>query len=296
MAFQINKAERNQVKLRIALIAPSGGGKTYSALRLAKGMGGKVILIDTENKRSLIYADEFDFFHIPFDPPFTPERYIEAIEAAEAVEAATIIIDSTSHEWMGRGGILETHGKMPGNSWANWRTLTPRHEAFLDKLLRSSAHIIACLRGKDEYVTEEKDGKQTPRKIGVGPQMREGFEYECTLTLSLDQQTHVASAMKDNTHLFEGKYDTLTEAHGKALMEWANSGKACEVAPPVLTNQQRWLKLKTWARGAGIPDETIKTTASTAAGKPLASWGDAEFTNVEVALAELAAKQKEASA
>lgn len=284
MAFQISKAERTKVKLRIALIGPSGGGKTYSALRLAKGIGGKVVLIDTEAGRGLHYAQEFDYFHIPFDPPFTPERYIEAIEAAEAYGAETIIIDSASHEWVGKGGLLETHGNMPGNSWANWRQITPRHDKFLDKLLRSSSHIISCLRGKDEYVAEEKDGKQTPKKVGMGPQMRDGFEYEAILTFLIDQQNHVASAMKDNTHLFDGKFDKLTEKDGELLREWAESGKAVAVDPPKLTNAQKWQKVGVWAKSSGLTPDEIKEIVGVAVKKRLEDWSDSDFAAVEEAL------------
>lgn len=220
------KAVRQSIKLRIALIGPSGSGKTYTALRLATGIGGNIALIDTEEKRSLYYADEFNFDRMGFDPPFSPERYITRIEQAEQANYTTIIIDSTSHEWMGKGGLLETHGNMPGNSYVNWRTITPRHDNFIDKIVRSKCHIIVCLRGKDEYVlTENASNKMVPKKVGIGPQMRDGIEYECTVSFLIDQEKHIASPMKDNTHLFENRFDILTENDGKLLINWANNKK-----------------------------------------------------------------------
>lgn len=36
--MQIRKAERKQAKMRIGISSPSGGGKTFSALLLAKGL------------------------------------------------------------------------------------------------------------------------------------------------------------------------------------------------------------------------------------------------------------------
>jgi hypothetical protein len=237
MQFQISKATRNQIKLRAALIAPSGGGKTFSALRLAKGMGEKTGLIDTENHRALYYATEFDFQHIPFNPPFSPENYIAAIDFAIANGCKTIILDSASHEWMGLGGILNIKDSMPPsqfqNGFAKWAVLTPRHDAFIDKIQRSDAHLIVCLRGKDEYVLEQNDkGKQVPRKVGVGMQMRDGLEYECTVALLIDQETHKFSVTKDNTHLFENRYDILTEKDGEALKMWAETGEMPPPPPP----------------------------------------------------------------
>lgn len=227
MSFTFKKAERKQVKLRIALIGPSGSGKTYTALRLAKGIGGKTALIDTENRRSEYYATEFDFDVLHLEPPFTPERFIEAITAAEEAGFNNLIIDSASHEWMGKGGILEDKAKMPDkNDFTKWDKLTPRHNQFIDKLIRCNMHLIINLRGKDEYVlvTDEKTGKSKPKKLGVGAQQRDGLEYECTVSFLIDQESHVAESMKDNTHLFDGKYDILTEEHGKLLYKWASEG------------------------------------------------------------------------
>jgi hypothetical protein len=234
--FVIRKAERSQVKIRVALIGPSGSGKTYSALRLAKGLapGGLVVLIDTEHRRADYYADEFSFSKIDIAPPFAPERYIQAIEAAEEAGAEVIIVDSGSHEWNGKGGILQIKDAMPGaNDYVKWAVLTPRHDAFVDKLIRCKPHLIVNLRGKDEYVLEANErGKQAPKKVGVGAQMRDGLEYEMTCSLLLDLEKHIASPMKDNTHIFENKYEVLTEAHGAALLAWCESGAAIPLELP----------------------------------------------------------------
>lgn len=238
MAFQFNKAERKRVKLRIALIGPSGSGKTYTALRLAKGMGGKTALIDTENRRSEYYANEFDFEVLHLDPPFTPERYVEAITAAEEAGFDNLIIDSASHEWIGKGGILEDKAKMPDkNDFTKWDKLTPRHNLFIEKIIRCNVHLFITLRGKDEYVlvTDESTGKSKPKKLGIGAQQRDGLEYECTAAFLIDQEKHVAEATKDNTHLFDGKCDVLTEEHGKLLSKWASEG--LEMATPVQINE-----------------------------------------------------------
>lgn len=216
-----SKAKKTGLKIRVALIGPSGSGKTFSALRIATGIGGRVGLLDTECGRAKYYADEFDFDYIQMEAPFKPERYIEVIKAAAIEGLDTLIIDTTSHEWSGKGGILEENSAMGGNSYTNWNKLTPRHNAFIDAIIQSPINIIATLRGKDEYVLTEKNGKQTPQKVGMGAVMRDGFEYEMTCSFMINQESHAADVMKDNTHIFTG-CEVLTEEHGKRLKAWAN--------------------------------------------------------------------------
>lgn len=222
------KAKREKAKIKIALIGPSGSGKTYSALRLASGLvgeEGKIALIDTESRRSTYYADEFSFDIEELEAPYSPERYIEIIDSAEKAGYDCLIIDSATHEWSGVGGCLDIHSKMPGNSYTNWAKVTPRHNKFIEKVLRCDMHVISTIRGKDQYVLEQDDrGKNIPKKVGMGGVQRDGIEYEYTCTFMLDIDNHIATTQKDNTHLFEGDYEVLTEQHGQKLAEWADSG------------------------------------------------------------------------
>lgn len=225
MGFQ--KAKREQIWAKVLLNSPSGGGKTYSALRLATGMarkcGSRVAAIDTENGRIKYYANEFDFDDMQLDDPYSPEKYIDAIDEAVRAGYKVLIVDSTSHEW---NFCLDLVNNMPGtNSYTKWRGVTPRHNAFMEKILQSPIHIIATVRGKDEYVLEDSNGKKVPKKIGLGYTQRDGAEFNYTVTLNLDQSSHRFSATKDNTHLFEDRYDVLTEADGEAIYDWANSGE-----------------------------------------------------------------------
>ena len=224
------KATREKIWLKILMAGSSGSGKSYSALRVATGIAKKantrVAAIDTENGRIRYYANEFDFDDLQLEAPYSPETYIEAIDDAIDADYRVLIIDSISHEW---DFCLEVHSKMPGNSYTNWSKITPRHDKFMEKILQAPVHIIATARGKDEYVLEEKNGKQVPKKVGLGYKQRDGVEYNYTVTFNIDQQSHVATATKDNTHLFEERYDILTEKDGIALYEWANSGDVPEV-------------------------------------------------------------------
>lgn len=235
MGFQ--KAVKTQIKPKIVLIGPSGSGKTYSALRLATGIikktGGRIAFIDSENKRGKYYANEFDYDYMELKAPYTPEKYITAVDDAIGAQYSVVIVDSATHEWSGPGGILEIKSKMTGtNDYTKWESLTPRHNAFLNKMLLSDIIVICCVRGKDEYALELNDkGKQVPRKIGLGADFRNGLEFEATCAFMCDQENHVAQVMKDNTHIFDGTngvklYEVLTEKHGEQIMDWANSGEA----------------------------------------------------------------------
>lgn len=226
MAIQAKKAVKHQVKVKIAFIGPSGAGKTFSALRVAKGFGNKTLLLNTEGDRGYLYASIFEYDIVDIEPPYTVDKYIEVVKYAEENGYDTLIIDSASHEWSGRGGLLELHEKANGsNGYVNWKSLTPKHNEFIDSILRCRVNVISCLRGKDQYVLEVNDkGKQAPKKVGLGAEQRANYEYEMMLTLMIDQKSHVATAMKDNTGIFIDRYDVLTEEHGKLLKDWAENG------------------------------------------------------------------------
>jgi hypothetical protein len=214
----------------------SGSGKTYSSLLLAKGICGdwsKVALIDSENGRGELYSDLGDYSVVTLAPPFTPEKYIEAIDACEKAGMEVIIIDSTSHEWDGEGGCLELNEKLAGakykgNTWAAWNETTPRHRRFIDKIISSSAHIIATMRSKaDTIQTEDKKIK----KVGLKEIQREGFEYEMTLSFNIEREGNYAVAGKDNTHLFDSRDPfKITEADGTIIRDW--NMQAPEPTPP----------------------------------------------------------------
>lgn len=230
--MKLQKATRKQVKLRLGLSAVSGGGKTYSALLMAYGMTNawdKIAVIDTENGSASLYSHLGEFLTIDLLAPYTPERYIEAIKVCEDAGMEVIIIDSVTHEWDGKGGILEISNSMSGNSYTNWAKITPRHDAFIASMLQSKCHIITTVRRKQDYeLTKNSDGKVVPIKVGLKEITREGFEYELTLNLNIES-THYAAASKDRTGLFMDKPEfIISEETGKKLIDWCNSGKSIE--------------------------------------------------------------------
>lgn len=226
---EIRKARRSATKLRLLLTSPSGGGKTYGALLLAKGLGGRTVVIDTEEGSSDLYDTLHEFDVIDLKPPFTPERYREAIGAAEAAGYDVIIIDSVTHCWSGSGGCLElvddiAKAQFRGNTWSAFSVITPRWRSFVDAILRSPAHVICTGRSKTETAQVEDHGRKKVAKLGMKLEARDGLEYEFTCVLDLIHDGHYATVSKDRTGLFTGDPKPITPETGKRLAEWLAGG------------------------------------------------------------------------
>lgn len=229
------KAQRKSAKLRLALMGPAGAGKTYSALQIATGLGGGIAMIDTERGSGELYSHLADYDVAQINPPFTPEKYIDAIKAASVHGFTVLIIDSLSHAWAGEGGVLDIHDKVAKsvrNSFSAWREVTPMHNALVDAILNSPLHVIVTMRSKTAYEVINEGGKSKVAKIGLAPQQREGLEYEFTVVFDLSIDGHVASATKDRTGLFDGQYFTPSEETGRILLGWLESGAPQEMAVP----------------------------------------------------------------
>lgn len=235
MKFQ--KATRKQAKLRLALTGPSGSGKTYSALLMASGMGGKIAVIDTERSSASLYSHLVEFDALDLAPPYTPERFIQAIEAAEEAGYDILVVDSITHEWSGVGGCLElvdevARSKYKGNSWSAWNDITPRHRSFLDKMMASNLHIIATMRSKTDTAQVDEGGRKRVVKLGMKSEQRDGAEYEFTIVLDLVHDGHFATASKDRTGLFSGDPKPISAETGQRVIEWLNSGEPLKPETP----------------------------------------------------------------
>lgn len=225
--MKLQKAERNQVKLRLGLSSPSGFGKTYSSLLLAYGITNdwtKIAIIDTENNSANLYAHLGDFNVLSLSDPYSPERYIEAIKACENTSIEVIIIDSITHEWSGKGGCLQIHEQL-GGRFQDWAKISPRHQAFIDTILQSKCHIITTMRSKIDYSMDTgSNGRTKVVKHGLKPVTREGLDYEMTLFFELINDKHLAKASKDRTGLFMNKPEfVINSATGKKLIHWCNN-------------------------------------------------------------------------
>ena len=228
---QFNKAERSNCKIKMAVQGPSGSGKTYSSLLVAYGLTkdwSKIAVLDTENGSANLYSHLGSYSVLNLTAPYTPEEYIDAIDAAVKQGFECLIIDSLSTEWNGVGGILDIHGNIPGNSFTAWAKVTPRHNAFVQAILQSNIHIIGTMRSKTDYVISEKNGKQVPEKVGMKPVQREDSEYEFTVVFELNQK-HQANVGKDRTGLFSKRPELfLTAEVGDEISQWC---KVTDVQP-----------------------------------------------------------------
>lgn len=247
MALTLKKAQRKRVKLKIGLAAPSGGGKTASSLILGYGLlkgehptwsddqiWDKIAIIDTENGSGELYANckiggtvIGSYNAISLDPPYEPNKYMDAINACKDAGMEVCIVDSLSHAWSGRGGLLEKQGnvsKRTGNSYTAWREITPLHNALVDTLLQTDMHVICTMRSKTEYVQEKDEkGRTTVRKVGMAPVQRDGMEYEFSMFLEIDAD-HQAFVSKDRTGVIDGQYFTVTPDVGVKLAHWLEGG------------------------------------------------------------------------
>lgn len=232
MSNLFKKATKSAAKAKIAITGPSGSGKTLSSLLLAKGLGGRVAVIDTENSSASLYEDKFpgwEYFVLNIEPPYTAQKYIQAIDAAINEGFNTLIIDSLSHVWAAEGGLLQQKEALDsrgGNSYTNWGSITKLYEQLKSKLLHTPINIIVTMRSKQDYVVETNDrGKQAPRKVGLAPIMRDGMEYEFTTVFDISMD-HQFTVSKDRTSLFDGVVGTITEKTGKQILNWLTASPA----------------------------------------------------------------------
>lgn len=227
--LNLRVSSKKQAKIKLALQGCAGSGKTYSALLLAYGLCNdwtKIAIIDSENGSADLYAHLGAYNVLSLSDNFTPETYIQAIEICEGAGMEVIIIDSISQCW---DTLLEYHAGLQGNSFTNWQKVTPRINAFMQKILQSGSHIICTMRCKQDYVLSEKNGKMIPEKVGLKAVMRDGIDYEFTIVFDINMK-HQAIASKDRTNLFMGKPDfTITPTTGQIILDWCNDGVTVEM-------------------------------------------------------------------
>ena len=149
--LNIKPAERSGSRVVIGISGQSGSGKTYSALKLARGMvdsPSEIGFLDTENGRGRLYSSILDgkFLHADMYAPFSPARYRQSIEEFQAAGVKVLVIDSGSHEWEGEGGCTEIAEKplLNGKKMADWKRAKSEHKKFMNAMLQSNMHIIVC--------------------------------------------------------------------------------------------------------------------------------------------------------
>jgi hypothetical protein len=233
MNFQFKKATKERSKLRLAIFGPSGSGKTFTSLRLAKGLGGKVAVIDTERGSASKYSDRFVFDVLDLED-CRVEVYVQAINAAQKAGYDVLIIDSLTHGWFELLDEVDRIAKArySGNTFAAWSEGTPKQRAMVDALLDFDGHIIATMRSKTEWVIEKDDrGRNRPVRVGTAPRQGKGIEYEFDMLVNITVD-HVATVEKDRTGKFQDRIiEKPGEDLGQALADWLQEGKEPEPEP-----------------------------------------------------------------
>jgi hypothetical protein len=248
MSFEFRPARRENVGLLIGLAGGTGSGKTFSAMRLAKGIAGDrpFAVIDTEAARAKHYADQFRFDHGDLTPPFKPDRYLEAITAADTAGYPAIVVDSTSHEHAGEGGLLDWHeqelerltkgdaSKRDSMLMAAWINPKMGHKRFVQRLLQVRAHLILCFRAEPKIEIAKENGRTVVREkkslVGYNgwiPVTEKSLPYELTVFFMLlaDQPgiPHPIKLQEQHRALFPLE-QPITEESGRALAAWAAGG------------------------------------------------------------------------
>jgi nucleoside-triphosphatase THEP1 len=250
------KATKSAAKLRLGLVGPAGSGKTMTALRVAHGLGGRIAVIDTERGSASLYSGErgLDFDVLELDS-YEAEHFIGAIRQAEKAGYDVLIIDSLSHAWAGRGGILEfvdqAAKRSGGGSFSGWRDATPRHNQLVDAILGAKLHVICTLRSKVEHVIEQVNGRTQVRKVGLQPVQRDGLEYEFTVVGDVTQDHELIITKTRAAWLKDKIIREAGEELGQQLAAWLSDG----LPSPVVS--------------APTPARTADATGGTGGGMPV---------------------------
>lgn len=227
-------ATKELCRLRAAVFGPSGAGKTFTCLRIATGLGGKIAVIDSERRSARKYSDRFKFDVCDLDDR-TVDGYTRAIKAAAAAGYDVLVVDSLTHAWQELTSYIEKlseQKKYGGNYWSAWREGTPMQRAFVDAILTYPGHVLVTMRASTEWQTgSDKDGKLKPVRVGLKPEQGKGIEYEFDLLLEIDS-SHTAEVIKDRTGKYQDKFiKEPDEAFGRELAAWLSDGATPRWSP-----------------------------------------------------------------
>lgn len=235
--IQLQKATKVLKPLKGFLYGPTASGKTYSSLKIANGFVQAIrkcseeeaykhiVLIDTEYGRGSLYAGMGEYNYIECPAPYDTEKLVSFIkELNDMPEIDVIVIDSLTHFWSKKGGILEQKtiaDSKGGNSYTNWNVYTSKFNAMIDTILESPKHILMTARAKtDTVMVENAKGKMEPKTYGLKAELREGFEFECDFTFNVDKETH-SLIVEKNIPGMDLLYDPASPDLGKLIYQLA---------------------------------------------------------------------------
>lgn len=250
------KATRAGTKALIGLHGGSGSGKTYSALKMARGMvgpDGEILMIDTESRRGEMYVGQDgigDYMVQQLEAPYSSDRYaamiMEAVEAAKGREAA-LVIDSFSHEWEGVGGVVsaaeaaaEAAAKRYNKPWygdvkfGDWKKPKQDHKHMMLTILGAPVHTICCLRS--QYKSHQV-AKADYAKYGINsnanttiirdefqsPIQDANFIYEMTVHAELRKERPGVPIMGKCPEMLRHAFpqgETISDQTGRLIADW----------------------------------------------------------------------------
>lgn len=203
----------------MAIAGVSGGGKTFTALKLASYLGKSTALLDTERSSAEIYSNDFDF-DVAQLTNHHPQKYVDAINQAAEGGYDTLIIDSLSHAWIGKDGALDLVSKQ-GRSFNAWGKVTPLLDKLTDTLLAYPGHVIATMRQKQSYSQDKDDkGKTTVTKVGLSTQQRDGIDFEFDVFGSMDTMNTMSIEKSRCPELAGQMFAMPGQELAKILMGW----------------------------------------------------------------------------
>lgn len=241
----IRRGERKQLRLRMLIDGPAKAGKSFTALRVAFSLAHssppRVLVIEAgERGATEKYAGDtvddlrWDFYIIQLDS-YSPETYTQAVLLAGREAYDVCIIDSLSHEWVGRDGAIQIadENAIKGNTFAGWKTATPLHDALFETILSSPCHVIATVRSKMDYVLQQNEhGKLEPIKVGLAPIQRDTVPYEFDVLLSMDQ-LHLGTVSGSRCIAIDGRtFPRPGPDLVKPLREWLETGQKADFSAP----------------------------------------------------------------
>ncbi len=273
--MQLRQASKKKVKIKMAISAPTGFGKTYSALLLAHGITNnwsKIAVIDSENESADLYSDLGEYQVISMKPPYNVDSFEKAVNMCQAAGIEVCIVDSTYHYWHGKGGLLEYNQSL-GGRYQDWAKTNPLYARWLNAILQTPMHFICTSRKKQAYeISKDSQGKIIVEKKGMEDQIRDGFDYEMTLAFDISNDQHLAKAVKDRTRMYMNKQEfVITEETGKEILEWCNTGaepetnglptdfyEAWQKEVDAMSNKNNLMELYNYHKDTVMADEKLK--------------------------------------
>lgn len=237
----LQKVAKIAKPLKVITYGPSYAGKTYGSLVMAAGVVMEkrqlkdvkeaykhILLIDTEAGRGSLYSYLGEYYYYNVEAPFTTQKLNDIINSVNSNnDIDVIIIDSLTHFWAKKGGILDQKNqkdKLGGNSYTNWQDYTQLFNDCLDYILTSPKVIFCTSRSKSDTAIEKNDaGKTEIKTYGVKPEMREGIDFEFDVSFNVDKGTHNLMVDKGIPGM-DLVYDPATPELGKLLYNLSTKG------------------------------------------------------------------------